>query len=114
MNITGGSDALAAVVIGCATIAVSPVSWTHHQVWTVLAGLLLVAGPRRTRLAAGVIVLITMTVSLGAVLPLSGLGPVGGFLHDNVRALCAVAVCAVAARSVCGTPRPARYGYYRG
>jgi alpha-1,2-mannosyltransferase len=27
------------------TIAASPVSWTHHQVWTVLAGMLLVAAP---------------------------------------------------------------------
>jgi alpha-1,2-mannosyltransferase len=88
-----GSVALAAVVIGCATVAVSPVSWTHHQVWTVLAGLLLVAGPRRGRVAAGMIVLITMTLSIGAVLPLSGFGPVGDFLRQNVRALCAVAVC---------------------
>jgi alpha-1,2-mannosyltransferase len=82
-----GQAALAAVVIGCATIAVSPVSWTHHQIWTVLAGILLVAGPRRGRIAAGVIVLVTMSVQVGAVLP------VGGFLRDNARALCAVAVC---------------------
>ncbi|BCY09836.1 glycosyltransferase 87 family protein [Actinoplanes sp. L3-i22] len=82
-----GQVALAAVVIGCATVAVSPVSWTHHQIWTVLAGILLVAGPRRGRIAAGVIVLVTMSVQLGAVLP------AGGFLRDNARALCAVAVC---------------------
>ena len=82
-----GQVALAAVVIGCATIAVSPVSWTHHQIWTVLAGMLLVAGPQRGRIAAGVIVLVTMSVQVGAVLP------IGGFLRDNARALCAVAVC---------------------
>ncbi len=82
-----GQVALAAVVIGCATVAVSPVSWTHHQIWTVLAGILLVAGPRRGRIAAGVVVLVTMIVQIGAVLP------IGGFLHDNARALCAVAVC---------------------
>jgi len=82
-----GQVALAAVVIGCATVAVSPVSWTHHQIWTVLAGILLVAGPRRGRIAAGVIVLVTMSVQVGAVLP------AGGFLRDNARALCAVAVC---------------------
>jgi alpha-1,2-mannosyltransferase len=89
-----GQVALAAVVIGCATIAVSPVSWTHHQIWTVLAGILLVAGPRRGRIAAGVIVLVTMSVQVGAVLP------AGGFLRDNVRALCAVAVCCGGAISV--------------
>ncbi|GLW35202.1 glycosyltransferase 87 family protein [Actinoplanes regularis] len=82
-----GQVALAAVVIGCATVAVSPVSWTHHQIWTVLAGVLLMAGPRRSRIAAGVIVLVTMSVQVGAVLP------VGEFLRDNARALCAVAVC---------------------
>ncbi|AEV83316.1 hypothetical protein ACWT_2294 [Actinoplanes sp. SE50] len=82
-----GQVALAAVVIGCATVAVSPVSWTHHQIWTVLAGILLIAGPHRGRIAAGVVVLVTMSVQVGAVLP------VGGFLHDNARAWCAVAVC---------------------
>ena len=82
-----GQVALAAVVIGCATVAVSPVSWTHHQIWTVLAGMLLVAGPRRGRIVAGVIVLVTMCVQVGAVLP------AGGFLRDNALALCAVAVC---------------------
>jgi alpha-1,2-mannosyltransferase len=61
--------------------------------WTVLAGLLLVAGPRRARMVAGAIVLVTMLVSIGAVLPLAALGPVGVFLRDNVRASCAVAVC---------------------
>lgn len=82
-----GQVALAAVVIGCATVAVSPVSWTHHQIWTVLAGILLIAGPRRGRIAAGVIVLATMCVQVGAVLP------TGDFLRENARALCAVAVC---------------------
>lgn len=88
-----GLVAHGAVIIGCATIAASPVSWTHHQIWTVLAGLLLVAGPRRARMIAGAIVLITMSLSLGAVLPLGALGPAGGFLRDNARAVCAVAVC---------------------
>lgn len=88
-----GLVAHAAVLIGCATVAASPVSWTHHQIWTVLAGLLLIAGPRRARMIAGAIVLVTMTLSVGAVLPPGVLGPVGEFLGANTRAVCAVAVC---------------------
>jgi alpha-1,2-mannosyltransferase len=45
----------AAVLIGCATIAASPVSWTHHQVWTVLAGMLPVASATGSRWAFGVV-----------------------------------------------------------
>lgn len=93
-----GQIAMASVTIGCATIAVSPVSWTHHQIWTVLAGILLVAGPRRTRVVAGVIVLVTMCVQVGAVLPL------GAFLRENSRALCAVAVCVGGAVSLWSAP----------
>lgn len=88
-----GQVTQAAVVIGCATIAVSPVSWTHHQIWTVLAGVLLLAGPGRLRIYAGVTVVITMVLSLGAILPLHEAGPLGTFLGDNARGLCAVAVC---------------------
>ncbi|MEU8661906.1 hypothetical protein [Actinoplanes philippinensis] len=69
-------------------------SWTHHQIWTVLAGIRLIAGPRRGRIAAGAIVLPTMCVQIGAVLP------AGGFLRDNTRALCAVAACCGAAISL--------------
>ena len=82
-----------AVMIGCAMVAVSPVSWTDHQVWTVLAGLLLVAGPRRAHVVAGVLVLVTMTLSTAVLVPLAYAGPVGVFLRDNIRALCAVTVC---------------------
>src|SRR2546430_13438160 len=57
------SDLYAAVVVGCATVAASPVSWTHHQVWTVLAGLLLVAGGGRARLTSGLALLVVMTRS---------------------------------------------------
>lgn len=74
------------VVVGCATVAASPVSWTHHQVWLVLAGLLLVAGPRRARMAWGVLLLVTMTFTVGGWLPV-------GFARENVRLLATLAVC---------------------
>ncbi|WP_051797876.1 glycosyltransferase 87 family protein [Catenuloplanes japonicus] len=37
----------AAVVIGCATVAASPVSWTHHQIWPALAAIILIMGSGR-------------------------------------------------------------------
>ncbi|MGC0420725.1 glycosyltransferase 87 family protein [Embleya sp. AB8] len=74
------------VVVGCATVVASPVSWTHHQVWLVLAGPLLIAGPRKARVAWGVVLLVAMTVSVGGWLP-------GGFARENVRLFAALAVC---------------------
>ncbi|WP_235619162.1 glycosyltransferase 87 family protein [Embleya scabrispora] len=81
-----GHTARGVVVVGCATVVASPVSWTHHQVWPVLAGLLLMAGPRRTRMAWGVVLLVAMTFSVGGWLP-------AGFARENVRLLAALAVC---------------------
>ncbi|MDQ1294852.1 MAG: alpha,2-mannosyltransferase [Actinomycetota bacterium] len=37
----------ATVVVGAASLVVSPISWTHHQFWLVPAVLLTVPGPRR-------------------------------------------------------------------
>lgn len=78
----------AAVTIGCATLAISPVSWTHHQIWTVLAALLLLARPTVLRTAAAVIVLALMTFRL------PGAGPLG-MLAVDARGICTVAVCCV-------------------
>ncbi|WP_433324017.1 glycosyltransferase 87 family protein [Spirillospora sp. CA-294931] len=76
----------AVVVVGCATIAASPVSWTHHQFWTVLAGLVLVSRGGPARRFAGVVVLVAMAFPLGA-------PGAAGFLADNARALCAAVIC---------------------
>jgi alpha-1,2-mannosyltransferase len=84
----------AVVVTGAASIAISPVSWTHHQIWLVLAALLPVAGPPARRIAWIAIVLTIMIVpvtSLGSKLP-SVLGVVGGELRGL---LAVVAACLV-------------------
>lgn len=88
-----GRPVAAAVLVGCATVAASPVSWTHHQVWPVLAAMLLVAVPPAWRRAAGVALLGTMVVSLGPVL--SSVAPTPGtqFLFENARALAVVVIC---------------------
>jgi alpha-1,2-mannosyltransferase len=69
------------------------VSWTHHQVWTVLAAMLLVATDGAWRKAAGVALLIVMTLSLGAVLRGVSTYPGWQFLLENARSLGLVAVC---------------------
>jgi alpha-1,2-mannosyltransferase len=78
-------DQLSAVVItGSASVILSPVSWTHHQVWLVLAALL----PLRGRLR-GYWVALVLAVML---LPVTALGPP---VWSNIRFLLAVAVTTV-------------------
>jgi alpha-1,2-mannosyltransferase len=73
----------AMIVTGAASVVLSPVSWTHHQIWLVLAVLLPVRGyPAAWR----VVVLGVM------LLPVTALGPP---LWSNSRLLLAVVVAAV-------------------
>ncbi|GAA0722546.1 DUF2029 domain-containing protein [Dactylosporangium roseum] len=88
-----GEHVRAAVLVGCATVAASPVSWTHHQVWTVLAAMLLIATDGVWRRAAGVVLLVVMTLSLGAVLRGVSTYPGWQFLLENARSIGLVAVC---------------------
>ncbi|WP_203842324.1 glycosyltransferase 87 family protein [Winogradskya humida] len=79
-------DWLSAVVItGSASVVLSPVSWTHHQVWLVLAALL----PLRGRIR-GYWMALVLAVML---LPVTALGPP---VWSNIRFLLAVAVTTVA------------------
>jgi alpha-1,2-mannosyltransferase len=73
----------ALVVVGAASIVLSPVSWTHHQVWLVLAVLLPVRGPAWARYAWVTLVLAVM------LLPVTALG---GPVWTNSRLLLAVVV----------------------
>ncbi|GAB3872735.1 glycosyltransferase family protein [Dactylosporangium cerinum] len=88
-----GEPVRAAVLVGCATVAASPVSWTHHQVWTVLAAMLLVAAEGAWRRVAGVALLVVMTVSLGVALRGVAVYPGWQFMLENARSLGLVAVC---------------------
>lgn len=85
--------ARAAVLVGCATLVASPVSWTHHQVWTVLAAMLMIATHGLPRRVAGVLLLVAMTLSLGALLSDVSTFPGLQFLLENARAFGAVGVC---------------------
>lgn len=111
-----GRTAHAAVLVGCATVVVSPVSWTHHQIWPVLAAMLLIAVPPAWQRAAGVALLGTMVFSLGPLLSPISMRPGVQFLFENARALAAVAVClagfgglTVVARQQAGAPGRRRW-----
>ncbi|MGR6320429.1 glycosyltransferase 87 family protein [Micromonospora soli] len=88
-----GRPGHAAVLVGCATVAASPVSWTHHQIWPVLAAMLLVGATGVARKAAGAALLVAMVVSLGAVLGPVSTRPGVQFLFENARAIGVGALC---------------------
>ncbi|MGC9665282.1 glycosyltransferase 87 family protein [Planosporangium sp. 12N6] len=79
----------AVVVVGAASVVISPVSWTHHQIWLVLAAVLPVRGSTIVRLAWPLValgVMIFPVTSLGS-LP----GPAGDLL-ENLRLLLAMVI----------------------
>ncbi len=88
-----GGRARAAVLVGCATVAASPVSWTHHQVWPVLAAMLLIGATGALRRVAGAALMVAMVASLGVLM--SRLPSTQGlqFLFENARALSVLAIC---------------------
>ncbi|GHJ47353.1 hypothetical protein Cs7R123_46950 [Catellatospora sp. TT07R-123] len=92
---TEGRRAHAAVLVGCATIAACPVSWTHHQVWTVLAGMLLVASAGSARRAAGAFLLVIMTLSVSNLAIESATTPGLQFVFSNIRGISVAVICCV-------------------
>ncbi|GAB7047855.1 glycosyltransferase 87 family protein [Catenuloplanes indicus] len=89
-----GEPGRAAVLAGCATVAASPVSWTHHQVWLPLAAIMLItAGGGRARPVAGTVLLCAAVLSPSTVLRAAGAYPGLAFLGDNARTLATIAVC---------------------
>jgi alpha-1,2-mannosyltransferase len=76
----------AVVLVGAASVVFSPVSWTHHQVWLVLAALLPAGGPPWLRKAWPAVVIAVM------VLPVTALG---GPLWSNARLLLAIVTAAM-------------------
>jgi alpha-1,2-mannosyltransferase len=88
-----GEPLAAVVMVGAAGLVFSPVSWTHHQVWLVLAALLPVAvGSTRTGLRRAVTYGWPALVLVVMVLPVTSLG---GAVAGNARLWLAVAVAAL-------------------
>jgi len=79
------------VIVGAAGLVLSPVSWTHHQIWLILAAALpLNAGVRGSRIWAVIVavLMIAPVTSVGASLP-------GGVIWGNARLLLAFAIACV-------------------
>jgi alpha-1,2-mannosyltransferase len=89
----------ALIVVGAASIVLSPVSWTHHQVWLALAVLLPM--PAIGRVAIAVVMLLPVTA-------------LDGPLWSNARLILALLVAvalpvtADVKRTVAGAPQPVR------
>lgn len=87
-----GAPVAAAVILGAASLVVSPVSWTHHQIWLVLAAFLAVSASAAHNAGWALFVAAVMVLPVTSV----GAGLPGGVLWGNARLLLAVAVaCAV-------------------
>jgi alpha-1,2-mannosyltransferase len=102
-----GLVAQSAILAGCCSLVVSPVTWSHHETWTVLAAALLVVAGRRTATAGAVAVLVV------ALLPVSDVAPhvasaVLRWPLTNSRALVSIALCLFAFRT-----RPPDYSAHR-
>lgn len=103
-----GRTGQATVLVGCATVAASPVSWTHHQVWPVLAAMLLIGAAGVTRRVAGAALLTSMLLSLGVVLGPVSMRPGVQFLFENARTLGVCLLCLAGFGTVAVVARPAR------
>jgi alpha-1,2-mannosyltransferase len=102
-----GRPLLAAVIIGAAGLVFSPVSWTHHQVWLVLAVLVAVGAGVRAR-AVWIAVLLAVMI-----LPVTSHGsrlPGAEFVLGNARLWLALTLAvALPALRPSGTPLETRH-----
>ncbi|HEY2947269.1 MAG TPA: glycosyltransferase 87 family protein [Micromonosporaceae bacterium] len=87
----------ATTLAGAASVVISPVSWTHHQAWLVMAALLPVRGSAGAQRAWSAAVLATM------ILPVTALGPP---IWSNARMLTAVVVACLVPVRRAQPPRP--------
>jgi alpha-1,2-mannosyltransferase len=90
----GGQRLFSLAVVGCVSILVSPISWTHHQLWILLAAAGVFTANASVDLVIAVVVILLMVVGLPGV---AGAGAAGRWLALNYRAALAVAVA-------CGLP----------
>jgi alpha-1,2-mannosyltransferase len=97
----------AAVIVGCAGIVVSPVSWTHHQSWLVLAALLPVSDRFRDNLGWSAFVAVVMILPVTSV----HVGYIADGIASNARMILAAAIaCAVPIGRRATPSYPATFG----
>jgi alpha-1,2-mannosyltransferase len=89
----GGQRLFSLAVVGCVSILVSPISWTHHQLWILLAAAGVFAANASVDLLIAALVILLMVIGLPGV---QHAGAAGRWLALNYRAALAAAVaCAL-------------------
>jgi alpha-1,2-mannosyltransferase len=93
----------AAIVMGCASVAVSPISWPHHQAWAILAGIWLLLQRRVGFMVLGAVIIAPVMVGsplMGQeVMPLASTDPLTLRLGRELPTITFVLI------SVLGLPR---------
>ena len=84
-----GQPLLGLAIAGCVSILVSPISWTHHQIWILLAAGAVFTGGTAADDAIAAALIVPMVIGLPG---FAGLGPVGRWIAANHRAALALAV----------------------
>ncbi|MEA2504395.1 MAG: alpha,2-mannosyltransferase [Actinomycetota bacterium] len=89
----GGQRLFSLAVVGCVSILVSPISWTHHQLWILLAAAGVFTANASVDFALGALIIALMLLGLPGI---QDVGAVGRWLAVNHRAaLAAVVACAL-------------------
>ncbi|HEY2666581.1 MAG TPA: glycosyltransferase 87 family protein [Actinomycetota bacterium] len=105
----GGQHLFSLAVVGCVSILVSPISWTHHQLWILLAAAGAFTANAAVDLVIAAVIVLPMVVGLPGI---AAAGAVGRWVAANERAALAAAVaCALpfvtgSWRSDAGCPAP--------
>ena len=90
----GGQHLFSLAVVGCVSILVSPISWTHHQLWILLAAAGVFAANASVDVVIAALIVLLMIMGLPGI---AGAGAAGRWLAVNYRAALAAAVA-------CGLP----------
>lgn len=107
----GGQRLFSLAVVGCVSILVSPISWTHHQLWILLAAAGVFTANASVDVVIAALIVLLMIVGLPGI---ASAGAVGRWLAVNERvALAAAVACALPFvtggwRSDAGCPAPRR------
>jgi alpha-1,2-mannosyltransferase len=88
----GGQRLFSLAVVGCVSILVSPVSWTHHQIWILVAAAGVFTANAPVDLVIAALVVLPMLLGLPGI---EHAGAPGSWLAANNRTVLAAAVACV-------------------
>lgn len=86
-----GQPLLGLAIIGCVGILASPISWTHHEIWILLAAPAVFTASAAADAVLAAVLVVPMVIGLPGV---HALGPPGRWLAANDRSVLALLVAA--------------------